>query len=85
MTKETKKCPECQSSLRTVQLSDLIGNKKEQQISDNLPLRNTIFEHVSLRVCIQCGRMVIYAGSRIRRIAARNSEEDEGAIIPSPS
>ncbi|HEV7374083.1 MAG TPA: hypothetical protein VGN95_05175 [Pyrinomonadaceae bacterium] len=75
MSGKKRECPDCQASLETVLLSDLIGERKEQALSAVLPAAGAIFEHFDFYVCGQCGRTLVYAGSEAREAAKKKGSE----------
>lgn len=66
MPQKGKLCPECQTDLRLVLLSDLVGEMKVVGIELTLPAAGAVFEYFDFWVCPQCGRTLIYADARAR-------------------
>lgn len=66
MPQKGKLCPECQTDLRLVLLSDLVGEMKVVGIELTLPAAGAVFEYFDFWVCHQCGRTLIYADARAR-------------------
>ena len=70
MSNKGKLCPECQTDLKLVLLSELVGERKAGGIELTLPAAGAIFDYFDFWVCPQCGRTLIYADDRARAKAA---------------
>jgi uncharacterized protein with PIN domain len=80
MSQEKKLCPDCQTPLKSVLLSDLVGERKEQGLEAVLPVAGAIFEYFNFYVCSHCGRTLIYAGSEARDAAERKTQRSGGML-----
>jgi predicted RNA-binding Zn-ribbon protein involved in translation (DUF1610 family) len=81
MTNTGKLCPECQTGLKLVLLSDLIGEVKAGGPKMTLPAAAAVFDHFDFWVCPQCGRTLIYADDRARAEAAGKEIESGGGVL----
>lgn len=81
MTDKGKLCPECQSDLKLVLLSDLIGEAKAGASKLTLPAAVAVFDYFDFWVCPQCGRTLIYADDRVRARAAGKELESGGGVL----
>ena len=66
MSNKGRLCPECQTDLKLVLLSDLVGEMKAGGIELTLPAAGAVFDYFDFWVCPQCGRTLIYADDRAR-------------------
>lgn len=81
MTKDKKQCPDCQTSLKAVSLSDLITETGGRYFSAEIPTEIALSEYFDFYVCAQCGRTLIYAGATVRKIASgETGDSDEGLV-----
>jgi DNA-directed RNA polymerase subunit RPC12/RpoP len=81
MNQEKRQCPDCHSPLTVVHLSDLMGEKKEQQLEPWRQQIGSIFDYFNFYVCGQCGRTLVYAGSEAREIAAGGKAKKGGGFL----
>ena len=61
-----RKCPECQSTLKLVLLTDLVGQRKAGGLEFTLPAAGAVFDFFDFWVCPECGRTLLYADNRAR-------------------
>ena len=81
MPNQGKLCPECQSDLKLVLLSDLVGEMKAGGIELTLPAAGAVFDFFDFWVCPQCGRTLIYADDRARAKAAGKEIDGRGGVL----
>jgi uncharacterized protein with PIN domain len=81
MDKKGRECPECQTVLNLVLLSDLIGEAKEGGLKVTLPAAGAIFDYFDFWVCPQCGRTLLYADDRARAKAAGKEAQGGGGVF----
>jgi hypothetical protein len=81
MPKAERQCPECQTGLKAVSLSDLIGERKAEGLGELLPAAGAIFNYYDFWVCWQCGRTLIYAGQEARLKAAEKDTKRIGETL----
>lgn len=77
MAGKGKLCPECQTGLKLVLLSDLVGQRQAGGLEFTLPAAGAVFNHFDFWVCPECGRTLIYAGDKARA-KAEGKESDGG-------
>jgi hypothetical protein len=76
-----KICPECQTDLKLVLLSELVGGAKAGGLELTLPAAGAIFDYFDFWVCPQCGRTLIYADDRARARAAGKEIDRGGGVL----
>jgi len=81
MTNEGRQCPECQTVLSLVLLSDLVGGAKAGGIELTLPAAGAVFDFFDFWVCPQCGRTLLYADHRARVKARGTESPDRGGVL----
>lgn len=81
MTKEGRQCPECQTILRLVLLSDLVGQAKAGGLTVTLPAAGAVFDYFDFWVCPQCGRTLLYADDRARAKAGGTESKGGGGVL----
>lgn len=81
MAKEGRKCPECQTTLNQVLLSDLVGEAKEGGLKVTLPAAAAVFDYFDFWVCTQCGRTLLYADDRARAKAEGREIQRGGGVL----
>jgi predicted RNA-binding Zn-ribbon protein involved in translation (DUF1610 family) len=81
MAKEGRQCPECQTVLKLVLLSDLVGEAKAGGIKLTLPAAGAVFDYFDFWVCPQCGRTLLYADNRARAKAEGKEVQTGGGIL----
>jgi uncharacterized protein (DUF2225 family) len=81
MTKEGRQCPECQTVLKLVLLSDLVGQLKAGGLGLTLPAAGAVFDYFDFWVCPQCGRTLLYADHRARAKAQGRESGGEGSVL----
>ena len=81
MNKEGRQCPECQTVLKLVLLSDLVGGAKAGGLDLTLPAAGAVFEYFDFWVCPQCGRTLLYADDRARAKAEGIESTDRGGVL----
>jgi hypothetical protein len=64
MAGEVRRCPECETALRLVLLSDLVGESRAGGVGATLPAAGAVFEYFDFWVCPRCGRTLLYADDR---------------------
>jgi len=74
-------CPECQTDLKLVLLSDLVGGAKAGGLEWTLPAAGAVFDFFDFWVCPQCGRTLIYADDRARAKAGGKEVDNRGSIF----
>jgi len=79
MSKEGRQCPECQTILKLVLLSDLVGGAKAGGMKATLPAAGAVFDYFDFWVCPQCGRTLLYADNRARAKAEGKEVESGGS------
>ena len=75
-----RKCPECQTTLNLVLLSDLVGQRKAGGLEVTLPAAGAVFDFFDFWVCPECGRTLIYADQRARAKAG-GKETTGGGVL----
>ncbi|HKR00723.1 MAG TPA: hypothetical protein VJT09_08615 [Pyrinomonadaceae bacterium] len=81
MSREGRQCPECQTVLKLVLLSDLVGKAKAGGLGVTLPAAGAVFDYFDFWVCPQCGRTLLYADDRARAKAAGTEVKGGGGIL----
>lgn len=81
MSNEGRQCPECQTVLRLVLLSDLVGGRKAGGLEVTLPAAGAVFDYFHFWVCPKCGRTLLYADDRARAKAEGREVKSEGGIL----
>jgi hypothetical protein len=81
MSNKGRLCPECQTELKLVLLSDLVGARKAGGIEFTLPAAGAVFDYFDFWVCPQCGRTLIYADDRARAKAAGKEIDGGGGVL----
>ncbi|HKS29853.1 MAG TPA: hypothetical protein VJS44_18665 [Pyrinomonadaceae bacterium] len=81
MSNRGRLCPECQSELKLVMLSDLVGELKVGGVKATVPAASAVFDYFDFWVCPQCGRTLIYADDRARAAASGKEIERGGSIL----
>ena len=81
MTADGRKCPECQTALKLVLLSDLVGEVKAGGVKVTLPAAGAVFDYFDFWVCTQCGRTLLYADNRARAKAAGKDIKNGGGVL----
>jgi hypothetical protein len=74
-------CPECETELKLVLLSDLVGDAKAGGLELTLPAAGAIFGYFDFWVCPQCGRTLIYADDRARAKAVGKEIDGSGGVL----
>ena len=81
MTSEGRQCPECQTVLKLVLLSDLVGQLKAGGLNMTVPAAGAVFDYFDFWVCPQCGRTLLYADNRVRAKAEGKEIKNQGGIL----
>ena len=81
MTKKGRECPECQTILKLVLLSDLVGQTKAGGLKATLPAAGAVFDYFDFWVCPQCGRTLLYADDRARAKAAGTESQGGSGVL----
>ncbi len=81
MSKEGRQCPECQTVLSLVLLSDLVGGRKAGGLEANLPAAGAVFDFFDFWVCPKCGRTLLYADDRARAKAGGTEIKSGGSLL----
>lgn len=81
MSEKGRTCPECQTELKLVLLSDLVGEWKAAGPKMNLPASVAVFDFFDFWVCPQCGRTLLYADDRARARAAGKEPDRRGGTL----
>jgi uncharacterized protein with PIN domain len=81
MAKEGRQCPECNTTLKPVLLSDLAGEAKAGGLDLTLPAAGTVFDYFDFRVCAKCGRTLLYADDRARAKAEGRDIQRGGSTL----
>ena len=81
MAGEGRQCPECQTVLKLVLLSDLVGELKAGGVKATLPAAGAVFEYFDFWVCPRCGRTLLYADDRARAKAAGVESKGGGGVL----
>jgi hypothetical protein len=81
MNNEGRNCPECQTVLSLVLLSDLVGGRQAGGLELSLPAAGAVFEYFDFWVCPQCGRTLLYAGDRARAKAGGRETDGRGGVL----
>jgi len=81
MNNEGRQCPECQTVLRLVLLSDLVGGLKAGGLEVNLPAAGAVFDYFDFWVCPECGRTLLYADDRARAKAGGREIKGGGGVL----
>jgi hypothetical protein len=81
MSREGRQCPECQSVLKLVLLSDLVGGSQAGGLSLTLPAAGAVFDYFDFWVCPQCGRTLIYADDRAKAKAQGREEKGDSSAL----
>ena len=81
MSNEGRRCPECQTVLSLVLLSDLVGNLKAGGLEANLPAAGAVFNYFDFWVCPKCGRTLLYADDRARAKAGGTEIKSAGSLL----
>ena len=76
-----RKCPECETTLKLVLLTDLVGERKAGGLELTLPAAGAVFDFFDFWVCPECGRTLLYADQRARAKAAGKETSGEGGIL----
>lgn len=76
-----KICPECETDLKLVLLSDLAGGMKAGGLELTLPAAGAILDYFDFWVCPECGRTLIYADNRAWAKAAGRESDGAGGIL----
>lgn len=75
MTSGAKKCPDCQTKLEEVSLADLQVELSQKSADAKPNLSDIVFKHFVFNVCPNCGRTIVYATSKIKKMAAEIRDE----------
>jgi uncharacterized protein (DUF2225 family) len=81
MSKEGRQCPDCQTALKLVLLTDLVGQMKAGGIKATLPAAGAVFDYFDFWVCPQCGRTLLYADDRARAKAGGKEVQGGGGVL----
>ncbi len=81
MSKEGRQCPECQTVLSLVLLSDLVGGRKAGGLDATLPAAGAVFDFFDFWVCPKCGRTLLYADDRARAKAGGREIKNSGSLL----
>ena len=81
MSDRGRACPECQSELKLVMLSDLVGDLKAAGPKMTLPAASAVFDYFDFWVCPRCGRTLLYADDRARARAAGREVRRDGSTL----
>ena len=81
MANRGRACPECQTDLRLVLLSDLVGESKAAGQKLTLPAAGAVFDYFDFWVCPQCGRTLLYADDRARAKATGKEVDRGGSVL----
>ena len=81
MSNEGRRCPECQTVLSLVLLSELVGNLKAGGLEANLPAAGAVFNYFDFWVCPKCGRTLLYADDRARAKAGGKEIKSSGSLL----
>lgn len=81
MSKEGRQCPECQTVLSLILLSDLVGGRKAGGLEVTLPAAGAVFDFFDFWVCPQCGRTLLYADDRARAKAGGRESKSGGSLL----
>ena len=81
MTKEGRRCPECQTTLKLVLLADLVGQRKAGGVEFTLPAAGAVFDFFDFWVCSECGRTLLYADERARAKAGGRDIPRGGGVL----
>ena len=81
MGKEGRQCPDCQTVLKLVLLSDLVGDLKAGGLELTVPAAGAVFNYFDFWVCPQCGRTLLYADDRARAKAGGRESKTGGGVL----
>lgn len=81
MSNEGRKCPECETVLTLVLLSDLVGGRKAGGLEVTLPAAGAVFDFFDFWVCPKCGRTLLYADDRARAKAGGRESQSGGSVL----
>ena len=81
MSKEGRQCPECQTVLSLVLLSDLVGGRKAGGLEVTLPAAGAVFDFFDFWVCPKCGRTLLYADDRAKAKAGGRESKGGGGLL----
>lgn len=81
MSNEGRQCPECQTVLSLVLLSDLVGGRKAGGLEVSLPAAGAVFDFFDFWVCSKCGRTLLYADDRARAKAGGSESQSSSNVL----